>query len=75
MKSLMWDASFRYLHMDDAYVQYVYAVRVYSITVESGPQSTQSDGPVRFFIFCSISIILLASPVTGRKPQLTAGAD
>jgi hypothetical protein len=34
---------------------------------------TQSDGPVRFLIFCSISIILLASLVAGRKLQLTAG--
>jgi hypothetical protein len=35
------------------------------------PQSTQSAGPVRFLIFCSISFILLA----GRRPQCTAGAD
>ncbi len=39
------------------------------------PQSTQSAGPVRFLIFYSISIILLASPVAGRRPQWTAGAD
>ncbi len=38
------------------------------------PQSTQSAGPVRFLIYCSTSIILLASPVAGRKPQWTAGA-
>jgi hypothetical protein len=41
----------------------------------SRPQSNQSAGPVRFVIFCSISIILLASPVAGRKPQWTAGAE
>jgi hypothetical protein len=34
-------------------------------------QSTQSDGPVRFLIFCSISIILLASLVAGRRSQYT----
>jgi hypothetical protein len=39
------------------------------------PQSNQSAGPVRFLIFCSISIFLLASPVAGRKPQWTASAD
>ncbi len=38
-------------------------------------QSTQSAGPVRFLIFCSISIFVLASPVAGRGPQYTAGAD
>jgi hypothetical protein len=38
-------------------------------------QSTQSAGPVRFFIFSSISIFLLASLVAGRKTQCTAGAD
>jgi hypothetical protein len=38
-------------------------------------QSNQSAGPVCFLIFCSISIILLASPVAGRKPQWTAVAD
>ncbi len=41
-----------------------------------GPQSTQqSAGPVRFLIFCSISISLLASLVAGRRPQCSAGAD
>jgi hypothetical protein len=40
-----------------------------------GTQSTQSAGPVRFLIFSSISISLLASPVAGRKPQCSAGAD
>jgi hypothetical protein len=39
------------------------------------PQNTQSAGPVRFLIFCSISIILLARLIAGRKPQCTAGAD
>ncbi len=39
------------------------------------PQSNQSACPVRFLIFCSKNIILLASPVAGRKPQWTAGAD
>ncbi len=28
-----------------------------------------------FFIFCSISIILLASLVAGRRPKYTSGAD
>jgi hypothetical protein len=37
------------------------------------PQSTQSAGPVRFLIFCSISIFLLASLVAGRGPQCSAG--
>ncbi len=32
-------------------------------------------GPVRSLIYCSISIILLASLVAGRKPQCTAGAE
>jgi hypothetical protein len=41
----------------------------------SQPQSNQSAGPVRFLIFCSISIILLASQVAGRKPLWTAGTD
>ncbi len=40
-----------------------------------GAQSNQSAGPVRFLIFCSISIILLASLVAGSRPQWTAGAD
>ncbi len=39
------------------------------------PQSNQSAGPVCFLIFDSISIFLLASPVAGRKPQWTTGAD
>ncbi len=39
------------------------------------PQSKQSAGPVRFLIFCSVSIILLACPVAGSKTQCTAGAD
>ncbi len=33
-------------------------------------QSIQSAGPVRFLIFCSISIILLASLVAGRDPSV-----
>jgi hypothetical protein len=37
------------------------------------PQSNQSAGPVRFLIFCSISISLLASLVAGRRPQCSAG--
>jgi hypothetical protein len=37
--------------------------------------STQSDGPVSFLIFCTLSIFLLASLVAGKKPQGTAGAD
>ncbi len=32
-------------------------------------QSTQSAGPVRFLIFCSINIFLLAGLVAGSKPQ------
>jgi hypothetical protein len=39
------------------------------------PQSNQSAGLVSFLIFCTLSIFLLASPVAGRKPQWTAGAD
>ncbi len=41
-------------------------------TLYTIPQSTQSAGPVRFLIFCSISISLLASLVAGRRPQWTA---
>jgi hypothetical protein len=41
--------------------------------ITAGPQSTQSDGSVRFLIFCSISISLLASLVAGIKPQCSAG--
>jgi hypothetical protein len=37
------------------------------------PQSTQSAGPVRFLIFCSISIFLLSSLVAGKGPQCSAG--
>jgi hypothetical protein len=40
----------------------------------TGPQSTQSAGPGCVLIFCSISIILLASLVAGRRSQYTAGA-
>ncbi len=36
-------------------------------TVQQWPQSTQSAGPVRFLIFGSISIFLLASLVAGRR--------
>ncbi len=36
---------------------------------EVGPQSNQSAGAVRFLIFCSISIFLLASLVAGRRTQ------
>jgi hypothetical protein len=39
------------------------------------PQSTQNAGPVRFLIFCSVSISLQASLVAGRRPQYYAGAD
>jgi hypothetical protein len=39
------------------------------------PQSLQSAGPVRFLIFCSISIFLLASLVAGRRPQCNSGAE
>ncbi len=34
---------------------------------------TQSAGPVRFFIFCSRSIFLLASLVAGRGPSVLLG--
>ncbi len=34
------------------------------------PQSTQSAGPVRFLIFCSVSIFLLARLVAGRGPPV-----
>ncbi len=37
-------------------------------------ESNQSAGPVRFLIFCSISIFLLASLVAGRRHQCNAGA-
>ncbi len=47
-----------------------------SWTIEQrGPQSTQSAGPIRFPIFCSISIILLACLVAGRKPQCTVAGN
>ncbi len=38
-------------------------------------QSTQSAGPVRFLIFCSVSIFLLASLVAGRRPQCTVAGN
>jgi hypothetical protein len=38
------------------------------------PQSAQSAGPVRFLIFFSISMFLLASLLAGRRPQGSAGA-
>ncbi len=41
---------------------------------QSHSQSNQSAGPVRFLIFCSISIFLLASLVAGSRPQFSAGA-
>jgi hypothetical protein len=50
-------------------------LRCTSKTLGPYPQSTQSAGPVRFLICCSISIILVASLVAGRKPQCTTGAD
>jgi hypothetical protein len=37
------------------------------------PQSTQRAGPVRFLIFCSISIFLVASLVAGKGLQYSAG--
>jgi hypothetical protein len=39
------------------------------------PQSNQSAGPVRFLIFCSTSIFLLASLVAGRRPQCTIAGN
>ncbi len=44
-------------------------------TLCSRQHKVQSAGPVRFLIFCSISIIQLASLVAGRRPQYIAGAD
>jgi hypothetical protein len=38
-------------------------------------KSTQSAGPVRLFIFCSISIFLLASLVAGRRPQCNSSEE
>jgi hypothetical protein len=46
---------------------------MYSIQGGEKPQSTQSAGPVRFWIFCSIIIFLLASLVPGRRPQCYSG--
>jgi uncharacterized membrane protein SpoIIM required for sporulation len=46
---------------------------IVSLEGKRGPQSTQSAGPVRFLIFCSISIFLLASLVAGRGTQCSAG--
>jgi hypothetical protein len=45
------------------------------IRLEVYSQSTQNAGPVRFLIFCSIRISLLASLVAGRRPQCSVGAD
>jgi hypothetical protein len=39
------------------------------------PQSTKSAGPVRFLIFCSKSIFLLASLLAGRRPQCTLAGN
>ncbi len=44
-------------------------------TILYRPQSTQSDGPVRFLIFFSISISLLASLVAGRRPWATIAGN
>ncbi len=52
--------------------QWTHCTIVYTL---DRPQSTQSVGPVHFLIFCSISIILLASLEAGRRPQCTASAD
>ncbi len=48
--------------------------RTYVQYSRSLPQSNQSAGPVRFLIFCSRSIFLLASLVAGRRHQYNAGA-
>jgi hypothetical protein len=41
-----------------------------------GPQSTQSEGPVRSLIFCTISIFLLAIfLVADKRLWCTAGTD
>ncbi len=39
-------------------------------TCKLGPQSSQSAGPVRFLIYCLISIFLLASLVAGRRHHI-----
>jgi hypothetical protein len=57
------------------YVRILYTKALMKLLHGSVPQSNQSAGPVRFLIFCSISIILLASLVAGSRPQNTAGAD
>ncbi len=55
---------------------YIYRTQLYIYWAGwYSPQSTQSAGPVRFLIFCSISIFLLASLVAGMGPQCTVGAD
>jgi hypothetical protein len=55
------------------YSQVTEHILVHPTTV-FGPQSNQSAGPVRFLIFCLISIFLLASLVAGRRHQCNAGA-
>jgi hypothetical protein len=46
-------------------------VVLWGVTLEA---KYMSAGPVRCFIFCSISIFLPACLVTGRRPQWTASA-
>jgi hypothetical protein len=57
-------------------VQYISAVQ-YIVLAKWGsvsqPQSTQSAGPVRFLLCCSISIFLLDRLVAGRRFQCSAG--
>jgi hypothetical protein len=51
-------------------VEYIPCYSAPAVHCASYPQSTQSAGPVRFLIFCSISILLLASLVAGRDPSI-----
>jgi hypothetical protein len=60
-------------HLSFSYIHIRLQERQLEEGVLSRPQSTQSDDPVRFLIFCSISISLLASLVAGRRPQCSAG--
>jgi hypothetical protein len=46
-----------------------------NVDIQCRPQSTQSAGPVRFLIFCSMSIFLLASIVAGRRPRCNSSAE
>ncbi len=63
-------------YMQGLYTVYSTTVLEYkAVAVLVRPQSTQSDDPVHFLIFCSLSISPLASLVADRRPQCNAGAD